>query len=511
MSIRRTAGRLLLLTALPLASGAAATAGSLTVVALEPAARSLTAARDSAVAVTFDRPVDPATVIARDTFWAFGRWSGPVDGAFSFEDGNQTVVLTPDLPLAAGETVMVVLSSDLAAMDGSPMRDAGYSYQFWVASAASDLEFVESDAMTTRSTPGESSRAYGGFATDLDGDGFSDLTIVNEDTSDLRVFLNRGGGSGLFDPFLTPTNPTGIVPSPSEPGDFDRDGHADVAVANIAGNSVSILLGNGDGTFQDQQEVAIGGQARGVAVLDFDGDGDLDIVANSGPTGDFAALTNDGSGAFGPPQQFGSGNAMPWGLGATDMNEDGVLDLVSGRQGAAVVMVWLGDGDGTFTPLSPVDVGGAVWMLALGDVDGDGHDDVSAANSSANNGAILLGDGLGGLGPPDTYAVDPFAIATDLGDLDGDGDLDWIVASFSGDWSLWLNDGDGTFTFEREFAAPQAASCSLMVDVDNDDDLDLALIDELADLVLVFHNLGQPIFSDGFESGDTSAWSAVVP
>ena len=146
-------------------------------------------------------------------------------------------------------------------------------------------------------------------------------------------------------------------------------------------------------------------------------------------------------------------------------------------------------------------------MIVLGDVDADGDEDISVANSS-NNGAILRGDGAGNLGAPQVYATDPFALATDLGDLDGDGDLDWIIASFGGDWTLFLNDGTGTYVVDREIAAPEAASCSLMMDIDNDGDLDLALIDELADEVIVMENTGG-IFADGFESGDTTAWSST--
>ena len=491
---------------LPLFAGA-----PLEVIDVQPAARSLDAAPDASIAVTFDRAVNPATVVPRESFWAFGRWSGPVDGTIGFSAGNEVVTLTPDRPLAAGESVMVVLADSLEAMDGAPLREAGYSWQFWVASAPGGLEFAEADRLTTRTTPGRPSRAYGGFATDLDADGFPDLTIVNEVTDDLRVFLNRADGSGLYDPFLLPTNPTGDVPSPSEPGDFDRDGFADVAVANTVGNSVSILLGNGDGTFAPQQLIPLGGEPRGIAVLDVDGDGDADVAATSDPTGDLAVLLNDGNGVFGAPQHHGSGNATPWGLGAADMNEDGILDLVSGRQDAEVAIVWTSDGAGGFTAGNPTDVGGRVWMLVLGDVDGDGHEDLSAANGGTHNGAILLGDGAGGLGPPQTHATDPFAIATDLGDLDGDGDLDWIVASFVGDWRLFVNDGAGGFTFDREFPATQAASCSLMVDMDADGDLDLALIDELEDEVILHHQLGGTLFADGFESGDTAAWSATVP
>jgi hypothetical protein len=95
-----------------------------------------------------------------------------------------------------------------------------------------------------------------------------------------------------------------------------------------------------------------------------------------------------------------------------------------------------------------------------------------------------------------TRPTDPFPLATDLGDLDGDGDLDWLTSSFSGDWFVFTNNGSGTFTFDQEFLAPQAASCAVLVDIDNDADLDLALIDELADVVILQLNDGTGIPGD---------------
>jgi hypothetical protein len=133
-------------------------------------------------------------------------------------------------------------------------------------------------------------------------------------------------------------------------------------------------------------------------------------------------------------------------------------------------------------------------MINTGDVNGDGHEDVASANSDSNNGAILWGTGLGYLLPPVTSPTDPFPLATDLGDLDGDGDLDWITSSFFGDWNLFLNNGGqqggqpGTFTFDTNFPAAEAASCALFLDFDNDNDLDLALIDEIADEVILIRN-----------------------
>jgi len=89
---------------------------------------------------------------------------------------------------------------------------------------------------------------------------------------------------------------------------------------------------------------------------------------------------------------------------------------------------------------------------------------------------------------PTSYGTDPFTLSSDVGDLDGDGDLDWVTSSYQGDWRVFTNDGDGTFTFSREFSAPTAASCALLFDFDNDRDLDIALIDELDDVVILMKN-----------------------
>ncbi len=114
--------------------------GQLTVTSVEPAARSLTAPVGSAVVVHFDRAVNPTTV-TDGSFWAFGRWSGTATGAITFTDGDTAIVLTPDEPFFAGEQVMVILSHDIEAADGSPLRAEGYSFQFWTRANAADMNF----------------------------------------------------------------------------------------------------------------------------------------------------------------------------------------------------------------------------------------------------------------------------------------------------------------------------------------------------------------------------------
>jgi len=463
-------------------------AGELAVVSVSPVARSLTAPVNAAIAFTFDKPVKPESIVPLGSFWAFGRWSGTVTGAFSFSNGDQTVTLTPDRPFTAGEIVMVILSHDVEATDGTKLRPGGYSYQFWTKPKPATMEWRHVATMTTRTVQGQSSRAYGGFASDLDVDGFLDITIVNEDTADLRVFMNKDDRTGMFHPFIQPTFPVADRASPSEPSDFDRDGIVDVTVANIDDNTVSVLLGNGDGTFAPQQLIPVGGAPRGVAVLDVDGDGDTDIVNTNFGANNLSLMLNNGTGFFAAPMFFEGGGSGEWALAAGDMTNDGLLDLVIGAQGSRRIIVNANDGDGTFTPMPSQDSDGNVWMLVLGDTDADGAEDVAVVNSSSNRAAILFGDGAGNLSPPVRYSTDPFPLATDLGDLDGDGDLDWVTSSFSGDWSVYLNNGLGTFNFDGELASPIAASCSLLLDFDNDGDLDLALIDEIADVVVLMRN-----------------------
>ncbi len=468
-------------------------AQTMNVSSVQPAANFVSAPDDSAIAVEFDRAVDINSVTDA-SFWAYARWSGVVSGVFSFENGNQTVVLTPARPFSAGEQVTVILSNQLMGQDGTLLRDAGYSFQFWVRSSPAGLVFEEIDRMET----GTPSRPYGGIATDLDEDGFLDITSVNEDTNDLRFFRNRADGSGLFDDFATPTSGTGSVPSPSEVGDFNRDGHMDIAVANTTGSTASILLGNGDGSFGPQQEIMVNGLPRGITVLDIDGDGDLDAATANRNTGTISLLENNGSGVFSVIDNFGT-NGGEWSLAAGDMNNDGIMDLVAGGTTTPSIWVYAGDGQSGFTQIESQSSGGTAWMMVLGDVNNDGHIDVVQANGGADNGAVLLGDGTGQLGAPDIFSVDPTALATDLGDLDGDGDLDWMLASFGGDWALFENI-NGSFVFHNEFDAPAAASCSLFMDIDNDGSLDLALLDELANEIIILRNNGETLLTDGFES-----------
>jgi hypothetical protein len=466
-----------------------AAAADLQVVSHTPARHTM-APSTASITIHFDRALLTATITPA-SFRVFGRASGPASGPLTFSQDDRSVTLTPDHPFSAGETVLVNLASTITAVDGTRLRSAGYAYAFTVRTQPSSRVFEPIAQFSNRSEPGVQTRIYGALATDLNGDGSIDLATVNEVSGDLRVFLNRADGTGLFAPFLEPPHPIGFAASPNEPADFDNDGRVDICVSASGEDSVWIVLGRGDGRFASTQQVRVGAEPHGIAVLDVDGDADLDIVVASTFANNLALLINDGAGHFSAPAFFESGTHREYGLAAADLNNDGITDLVIGARGDEQVIVNLGNGDGTFTPSTAQSAGGSVWMVVTGDVNGDGFIDVTTANSFSGTGSILLGNGDGTLRPPQTVTVGNHVVATDLGDLDGDGDLDWVLSSFgSGRWRLLVNDGDGGFSFDQEFVAVANPSCAVLYDGDNDGDLDLTLTDEIADVVRVLRNGG---------------------
>jgi len=460
------------------------------VVSTNPAANAVYVGTASSITVQFDRPVE-RTSITESSLWAFGQWSGTHRGTYEFADSDSTVTLSGARPLIPGEQVTVVIANSLTSADGGgSLRPGGYSFQFRVGSTASSMNFVEIARLDSRNANQNVGQSYGGLATDLDLDGYPDITIVNEMSEDLVVFMNDGDGTAS----VTRTDSdylVGIRPSPSEPGDFNGDGKTDIAVANI-GSGISVLLGAENGTFGPDREYTAGSGPRGITVLDVDGDGDLDIVnSNFRNGGTLSLLVNKGDGTFEEPEIFDGGCNGEWAISSADMNLDGLLDLVVGCHDDGVVTVLTANGDATFSLRDTKTGPTGLWMIVTGDLSGDGTADITVAGGLSDNGAIYLGSSDGTIGEASYYGTDPSTSATDIGDLDGDGDLDWITSSFGGansDWYIWLNDGEGTFTKMGEIDSPQDASCALLVDLDLDGDLDLGLIDEGADVLIILRN-----------------------
>ena len=469
-----------------------------------PSGNSISVARDASIVVDFDRPVAKASITAT-SFRVWGQQSGRAAGTTTFSDDDRRLTFTPSGTFFPGEWVSVQLAHSIAGADATPLRAAGFAFQFVVRTAPGALTFSQNGPPVSVRTGDDVTRLYGGAITDLDEDGWVDFVAVNEISADLRVLLNTADGSGLLEPVLMPPTPIGVQASPSVVADFDDDGFMDVATGNATSSTASIALGSGDGHFASVQNVDVGTYPHGIAALDADGDADLDLVVASEGSQVLTLLSNDGNGVFGNRVDFaGDDDDCKYSLGAGDMNGDGILDLVAGTCTHDRVQVYAGNGDGTFTKTADVDSGGYSWKLALGDLDGDGALDVAQANGFDNNGAILLGNGDGTLREATIYPFGGGLVGSSLGDLDGDGDLDWVASSYSASrWYVLENDGHGSFQETGQIPAPSNASCASLYDFDNDGTLDMALADEVADVILLEKNdggtLADPIFLDGFE------------
>jgi hypothetical protein len=443
------------------------------------------AAKTTSVSITFDRAVAQASV-NDNTFRVFGHWSGPARGTFSFSNGDKTVTLTPTNPLSGGETVFVNLSHSLTAVDTTTLRSAGYAFQFRIAVPTSTGVFRQIDQFSNKT--GSQTRIYGAAAADFDHDGWLDLATVNEVSADVRVFLNRGDGSGLYGSMLAP-EPVGVEASPNEPADFNNDGRMDLALCASSSSVVNVLLGAGDGSFSSVQTIPVSSEPHGIAPIDVDGDGDLDLFNANNASGMLGLMINNGSGVFGAATYFDAGVGGEYALAASDMNGDGITDLVTSGRDSNQIATMIGNGNGTFTPAAPQASGGMSWVVSLGDIDGDGDLDVAVANDGSGNVGVLKNNGDGTFAAPTTYDLGSHLPSVKLGDFDGDGDVDMVISSFGGGyWRIMKNDGTGAFTFSQDITAPNSPSCAVPLDFDNDGDLDLALFDELADLVTLAEN-----------------------
>jgi RHS repeat-associated protein len=287
---------------------------------------------------------------------------------------------------------------------------------------------------------------------DFTGKGKLDLAVPNFYDSTVTILLSNGDGT--FTPAIGNPVAVGWNPVFAAVGDFNGDGKLDLAVANSGRNTVTILLGNGDGTFTPASgsPVAVGNVPYSIAVGDFNGDGKLDLaVANSG-SNTVTILLGNGDGTFTPaigsPVAVGS---KPYSVAVGDFNGDGRLDLAVANGLDNTVTILLGNGDGTFTPAigSPVAVGSVPFTIAVGDFDGDGKPDLAVANGRDTTVTILLGQGGGAFKPapqsPVTVGDGPGSIA--VGDFNGDGKLDLAVGNAAGMAveTILLGNGDGTF------------------------------------------------------------------
>jgi uncharacterized repeat protein (TIGR01451 family) len=220
---------------------------------------------------------------------------------------------------------------------------------------------------------------------DFNGDGKQDLVVTNYFGTAVGVLL--GNGLGGFAP-VTTFSSGGSEPVSVAVGDFNGDGKQDVVVGNYGSGygSVGLLLGNGAGGFAAPliYSTGNGDGLSSLAVGDFNDDGHLDVAVANNWNGNVGVLLGNGAGGFGSLKTFSSGGSDPQCLAVGDFNRDGNLDLVvTNGSGTGTVGVLFGNGDGTFASAITYPVGGAdPYGVVVADFNGDGYGDLAVANQS---------------------------------------------------------------------------------------------------------------------------------
>ncbi len=320
---------------------------------------------------------------------------------------------------------------------------------------------------------------------DLNLDGRLDVAVACFFADTVSILLGRGDGT--FEPSFGV--PVGNAPSGIVAGDFSGDGLPDLALANLFENSASILVGTGNGSFAPRVNFSVGGEPSAIAAGDLDADGKLDLAVTNSRSGTVSVLRAVGSGDFEPVGEIDTGS-FPTAVVLRDYNEDGLADLAVANYNSQTISILRSFKAGGFATKQDMPSGGYPSGLAGGDLNGDGHVDLVAANHATRVVSVFLGRGDGTFDAPRSFSAGDFLFGVTIDDLDQDGREDVIVcdAGFN-TISVLLGNGDGSLRPRVSFPAGAFSFSAASGDLNGDGAPDVVSANRNDGTISVFRNL----------------------
>lgn len=337
-------------------------------------------------------------------------------------------------------------------------------------------------------------------AVDVNGDGNLDLLTVNAGANTISLLLGKGDGT-FSSANCSATGPciTGLDPTAIAVGNFlGRAKEVDLVVTNASSNTISVFLGNGK-NFNSPTTYQVGNSPTSAAIADFNGDGFPDIVVTNGQDNTVSVLLNDRRGGFLPQTTFAAGS-VPVSVAVADFNGDKIDDLAVADSGGNTISILLGNGNGTFQTATNVPSGLSPQTVAVGDFNADGRPDLVVANGAGNNVTVLLGLGNGTFRPGVQYASGAKTVSAVVADFNGDNKQDIIAANadlLPGQVTVLLGNGDGTFQSGLNYAVGLNPQAVVSGDFNCDGKPDLAIANAGSSQITLLYGNGDGTFRLG--------------
>ncbi len=306
---------------------------------------------------------------------------------------------------------------------------------------------------------------------DFNNDAILDLAITNENGDTLSILM--GLGDGRFEPqrlVETLNAPVHIAT-----GDANNNGIQDIVLSGNNDDHVQVLQGDGRGDFEPQQPVETPWRSDRVALADFNNDGTMDItlIGNTNDDSGFVTLLGEIDNTFTPPTTLSMGRSPEDAITA-DLNNDGLLDIISADNGSDTVTVRLALPNGHFGAPRSTPTTERPNSLASADLNGDGHVDVVVSTLVDDNVDVLLNQGNGTLSLVSSHAMGAGASDIKLVDYNGDGHIDAMCAElFGDDIALRLGTGNGGFGSRVLIDFDSDVEAFDVADINNDGHMDI--------------------------------------